>query len=95
MLCHLQQVVTSKYARNASRVKENGPGAGSAEFAVSFPILLTQFGDCLADVQSSFPHRITSQPARCNAALRSLYIAKLYALEFYSYAAGKRSKDSL
>lgn len=34
MLCHPQQVVTSKYARNASRVKENAAPSLRTQFVV-------------------------------------------------------------
>lgn len=34
MLCHPQQVVTSKYARNASRVKENAASSLRTQFVV-------------------------------------------------------------
>lgn len=38
MLCHPQQVVTSKYARNASRVKENAASLRT-QFFVNFVAL--------------------------------------------------------
>lgn len=43
MLCHPQQVVTSKYARNASRVKENAAPSLRTQFVVNFVTRLRTF----------------------------------------------------